>query len=55
MEPDSEEIRRTFEPLDKYFARVKEWIMKGGEIADVAVQEFSIHLSNAETEAYCTS
>ncbi len=37
MEPDSEEIRRTLEPLPIWWERKSEWMMKGGETADVAV------------------
>jgi hypothetical protein len=36
MEPDSEDTRTTFECGGRNLALKREWIMKGGEIADVA-------------------
>jgi len=36
MEPDSEETRRTREPETRYLALVREWIMNGGAMDDVA-------------------
>jgi hypothetical protein len=36
MEPDSLETRRILEPLGRSLAFEREWIMKGGAIADVA-------------------
>lgn len=39
MEPDSEEMRRILVPRAMCFERKREWIMKGGEMADVALEE----------------
>jgi hypothetical protein len=36
MEPDSEEMRRTLEPVRRRWARVREWIMAGGAMDEVA-------------------
>jgi hypothetical protein len=39
MDPDSEETSMIFEPGLRCLALKREWMMKGGEIADVAVGE----------------
>lgn len=39
IEPDSEETRRIFEPRVRCLERWREWIMKGGDVADVAGKE----------------
>lgn len=42
MDPDSEEMRRTLDPLEMYRARDREWTINGGEIADVAGEDISM-------------
>jgi hypothetical protein len=39
MDPDSEETRRILEPAGRRCARWREWIMNGGAMDDVAVED----------------
>jgi hypothetical protein len=48
MEPDSEETRTIFELGARCLDRWREWIMKGGEIADVAVKSRLVSFSLLE-------